>query len=77
MDKKFCFYVMFKKSFIFMIRLFKIFICCLLKCYNLYFDVVMLMKFLSEGVGGSILLRIVLCFLFILFGLLIDVSFMV
>lgn len=62
MDKKFCFYVMFKKSFIFMIRLFKIFICCLLKCYNLYIDVVMLMKFLSEGVGGSILLRIVLCF---------------
>lgn len=52
MDKKFCFYVMFKKSFIFMIRLFNIFICCLLKCYNLYIDVVMLMKFLSEGWVG-------------------------
>lgn len=62
MDKKFCFYVMFKKSVISMIRLFKTLICCPLKCHNSHIDAVMLMKFLSEGVGGSISSRTVLCF---------------
>lgn len=52
MDKKFCFYVMFKKSFISMIRLFKTPICCPPKCHNSHFDAVMLMKFLSEGWVG-------------------------
>lgn len=76
MDKKFCFYVMFKKSFISMIRLFKTLICCPPKCHNSHIDAVMLMKFLSEGVGGSISSRTVLCFSLILFGLSIDASFM-
>lgn len=76
MDKKFCFYVMFKKSFISMIRLFKTPICCPPKCHNSHIDAVMLMKFLSEGVGGSISSRTVLCFSLILFGLSIDASFM-
>lgn len=76
MDKKFCFYVMFKKSFISMIRLFKTPICCPPKCHNSHIDAVMLMKFWGEGVGGSISSRTVLCFSLILFGLSIDASFM-
>lgn len=52
MDKKFCFYVMFKKSFISMIRLFNTLICCPSKCHNSHIDAVMLMKFLSEGWVG-------------------------
>lgn len=62
MDKKFCFYVMLKKSVISMIRLFKTLICCPPKCHNSHIDAVMLIKFLSEGVGGSISSRTVLCF---------------
>lgn len=60
--RNFVFYVMFKKSFISMIRLFKTPICCPPKCHNSHIDAVMLMKFLSEGVGGSISSRTVLCF---------------
>lgn len=59
-----------------MIRLFKTPICCPPKCHNSHFDAVMLMKFLSEGVGGSISSWTVLCFSLILFGLSIDASFM-